>query len=200
MLHRRLFLSSCAGTFFAGSFGPGFGHAAERTPTLREFHSVAEIRAKGDEFWKLADLINAFRRKNSLPQIPLSPKLTTVATLHARDLVEQRPYEKHGSLHSWSDDERWTGGAFTKSDKKTHPIMWDKPKEITGYAGYGFEVCAMRVKSLDQALAEWLASEAHADVMLNRKLWADKRWRWQALGAVFHKGFACAWFGDQPDA
>jgi hypothetical protein len=167
---------------------------------VRKFPTVAEIRAKGDEFWKLADLINAFRRKHALPAIPLSSRLTTVAALHVTDLAEQRPYETHGSLHSWSDDERWTGGAFKKSDKTTHPIMWDKPKEITGYPGYGFEVCAMRVKSLDHALAEWLASESHADVMLNRKLWADKRWRWQALGAVFHKGYACAWFGDKPDS
>lgn len=201
MEHRRRFLTKCAGLLLSSAAA---GSAAASDPprrvALRMLPTVAQIRGKSAEIWKLADMINGFRRKHGLSQIPLSPKLTAVAALHAKDLAEHRPYEEHGSLHSWSNDERWTGGAFLKTDKTTHPIMWDKPKEIAGYAGYGFEVCAMQVRSLDQTLSEWLASQTHADVMLNRNLWADKRWRWQALGAVFHKGYACAWFGDQPDS
>lgn len=201
MNDRREFLTSCAGALAAASLPfRNLASGEERSDTALTLPSVAQIRSRSAEMWKLTDLINNYRRKHGLSQIPLSPKLTAVAALHAKDLAENRPYERHGSLHSWSDDVRWTGGAFRKTDKKTHPIMWDKPKEITGYDGYGFEVCAMQVRDLDQALSEWLASQTHADVLLNRNLWADKRWRWKALGAVFHRGYACAWFGDQPDA
>lgn len=174
--------------------------ADERRPAIQQFPSIERLRASPPEVWKLVDLINEFRRKNSLAEIPLSPKLTAVAFLHAKDLAEKSPQKTYGTLHSWSMDPRWSGGAYRSDDMNTWHIMWDKPKEITGYAGHGFEICAAQVKDLAQALGAWKDSRLHHDVILNRGVWSDPRWQWQAIGAVFHKGYACGWFGNRQDA
>lgn len=149
--------------------------------------------------WQLVDHINAYRKTQSLPAISLSPRLTAVAWLHAKDLATNRPNVKLGNLHSWSDDPRWNGGAYAPTDKSTWKIMWEKPKEIAGYGAFGFEICAAGARDMAHSLQLWKASNAHHDVILNRGIWADSRWTWRALGAAFYQGFACAWFGNQPD-
>ena len=112
--------------------------------------------------------------------------------------MQNQPHRVHGSLHSWSSSERWTGGAFLLADPRTHTIMWDKPREIADYDGYGFEIAAAGVRDLKHALHLWAASPPHRDVILNRGGWA--RMNWRAIGAVFHKGYASAWFGETLDA
>jgi hypothetical protein len=166
---------------------------------LKQFPTVAQIRASQPDSWKLVDAINAHRRPQGLPEIPLSPRLTAVAYWHAKDLAEKRPHQPHGSLHSWSQDPRWRGGVYRADDKTTWPIMWEKPKEIAGYDGLGFEICAADARDWEHAFELWKQSEAHHGVILNRGVWADPQWRWQALGAVFYKGYACAWFGNAAD-
>jgi hypothetical protein len=199
---RRSFLGAVAAEIM-GAGGclmgriPGRAQAAE--PAVKRFPSVAQIRGSSPDAWKLVDLINDHRRDHGLSAIPLSPRLTTVAYLHAKDLAERRPHETHGNLHSWSDDARWKGGAYRSDDKRTWPVMWEKPKEITGYLADGFEICAAQAKDLADAFGLWTQSRLHHDVILNRGVWADARWQWKALGAVFYRGFACAWFGNLPD-
>lgn len=162
--------------------------------------SPEAIRSGSADYWKLADMINDYRAANGLHRVLLSSKLTAVALLHARDLYHNRPHEKSGSLHSWSKSKRWHGGAFKRNDETTFSIMWDKPKELFGYPGYGFEVSVRDADTMPLALKALQASKLHNDVLLNRGLWRDKRWNWQALGAVYYKGFACAWFGAESDA
>jgi hypothetical protein len=135
-----------------------------------------------------------------LPEISLSPQLTVVAYLHAQDLAQRQPQQKFGTLHSWSEDERWTGGAYRADDMTTWRIMWDKPRELTGYPAEGFEICAAQAKDLQQAFQAWINSRLHHDVILNRGVWAEPRWQWQAVGAVYYQGYACGWFGNRRDA
>lgn len=172
--------------------------AAEHRAARRRLPTVEEIRSRSENLWKLVDWINAYRAKADLPAVPLSPRLTAVAALHAKDLHENAPHERYGSMHAWSMSERWTGGAFRVGDSRTHPVMWEKPREIAGYDGHGFEVTASGARDPQHALAIWRASRSHNEVILNRGVW--RRYRWRALGAVFHQGFACAWFGAKKDA
>jgi hypothetical protein len=202
MISRRGFLqglalsgvaAACAGRR-AWADAADFIGQGERLPTIEQ------IRAGSPDFWKLADLINDYRAGKRLHRIPLSPKLTAVAALHARDLHENAPHEEYGSLHSWSLSDRWRGGAFKRDDESTFKVMWDKPKELFGYGGLGFEVTVKGARDVAHALVTLQASKLHDDVLMNRGLWADERWSWKALGAVYYKGFACAWFGDHADA
>jgi len=174
-------------------------HSEEGSPAAKvTIPTVEKVRGSDPKLWKLVDLINDHRRRNALASIPLSPRMSVVAMFHARDLAHKKPHEKFGSLHSWSEgNARWKGGPFKAADKATWDTMWDKPKEIAAYPGSGYEVAAAQCKDLEQVLAAWLVSPAHSSVILNRGIWEKKKW--QALGAAFEEGFACAWFGEEKD-
>jgi hypothetical protein len=201
-LCRRRFLRVAGGSLAIAAGGKRLGGsaAAVAAPLLERLPTVEQIRAGAARNWKLVDLINQHRDRFGLSRIPLSPRLTLVAYLHARDLAESRVYERTGNLHSWSDDPRWRGGAYRPDDPDTHGLMWDKPREIAGYDAHGFEICAVKTKDEADALRLWTKSQSHHDVILNRGVWADRRWTWRALGAVFFNGYACAWFGNVRDA
>ncbi len=194
-LHRRQLITTTAGAATALAV-PSLslaGGSATRIPT------VAEIRRSKRDFWILADLINDYRREIGLPAARMSARLTAVAAVHAKDLCYRRPHDIYGSLHSWSPSKYWQGGGYDYGNKDTWPLMWNKPKEITGYPGFGFEISAAGVRDAAHALQVWRESESHHNVIANRHVWNDPRWQWHALGAVFYKGYACAWFGDKED-
>lgn len=200
---RRKFLQATAATVAAASASPCLSAQAAVEDYIGksdELPTADQIRAGSEDYWKLVDLINEYRGTHDLPAISLSPKLTAVATLHTRDLHEHRPHEKYGSMHSWSKSERWRGGAYDHNDKNSWPIMWDKPKELFGYGGLGFEVTVGAARDPGHALEVLGKSKMHNDVLLNRGAWRDQRWQWRALGAVIYEGFACAWFGNAADA
>ena len=200
MIHRRQFLH---GAVLGACTTAGVSAAAETGgdpfPLLR-WTTAAEVRRQPEELWRLVDLINALRRSHGLPDAALSPRLTAVAFEHVKDLLHNRPHAVGGSLHSWSQSSFWSGGAYRPEKKATWPVMWDKPREIAGYDGYGFEIAASNIDGAEHALEAWQGSPAHRDVILSRGVWSNLRWRWKAMGAVFHRGFACAWFGPAEDS
>jgi len=204
MLTRRLLLQGAAS---AGLVGVTTGLAIPARAAVEDYIGRGSrlpgseaIRAGDRDFWILVDMINEYRAGRRLPRVALSPKLTAVASLHVHDLEENRPHDTYGSMHSWSKSDRWRGGPFDRNDKSTFSVMWDKPKDLFGYEGLGFEVAVKDARDAAHALETLKGSKLHNDVLLNRGIWADKRWQWKAMGAVFYKGFACAWFGDKPDA
>jgi len=194
---RRAFLQTAAG--LAGAMlAPAASVAANATrrPT-RWIPTVADIRARSPELWYLTDLINHYRRAAGLHAIRLSPRLTAVAALHTLDLADRGPQHATGSLHSWSPGPRWTGGAYRLHDESTWPVMWYKPREIADYPGLGFEVSASGLANMRHALSAWRGSPPHNALILGQDVW--RRMHWRSVGAVFYRGYACAWFGEEVD-
>ncbi len=155
-------------------------------------HAAAQARG-------IPEVINAYRLANGLAAIPISEELNRVAQAHVADLVANNPEAAcNGNLHSWSNNGAWTGGCYDSNDDATWPIMWNKPNEIAGYAGRGYEVSAWASPSItpDQALALWQGSAPHNDVLLNKGIWTD--FPWGAMGGWAADGYACAWFGQEP--
>ena len=147
----------------------------------------------------IAEAINAYRQANGLAAIPVSAELTKVAKAHVADLVANHPEVAcNGNLHSWSNTGNWTGGCYDPANQATWPLMWDKPKEIAGYQGNGYEISAWSTPAIDaaQALALWQGSPPHNAVILNGDIWAD--YPWGAIGGWVADGYACAWFGQEP--
>lgn len=146
---------------------------------------------------QLFDLINAYRAQNGLPAVPESSKLTLVAQTHARDTVNFPPAQD--SLHSWSNSGNWTGGFFDLNNQNSWPIMWNKPKEIAGYSGHGYEISAGDATHPSitpaQALDLWKTSSGHNTVILNQGTWAS--FPWQAMGVGIYRGVAHVWFGKE---
>src|SRR5690606_37215456 len=89
----------------------------------------------------LYEMIMDYRKSKGLDPIPLSSRLSRVAQLHARDLMENYEFSptNHCNPHSWSKEGEWSSCCYT-SDHKQAKCMWDKPKEIAGYEGAGYEI------------------------------------------------------------
>jgi hypothetical protein len=146
---------------------------------------------------QLIELVNAYRAENGLRAIPASPSLCTVAAAHTRDLAEAAPHAQAGcNLHSWSGRGDWTPCCYTP-DHAEAACMWNKPRELTEYQGYGYENAAQGTATPAEALQSWRSSAPHDAVILNRGAWASRSWR--AIGADVHGGYALLWFGEEAD-
>ncbi len=154
---------------------------------------------------KLYDLLMLYRKENGLKSIPLSNALTTVAQTHCKDLVNNKPdIRKECNAHSWSDKGEWTSCCYTP-DHKQATCMWNKPKELTRYAGNGFEIACgdsdprfdRFVMTADYALKSWQESAGHNNVILNLAGWKNSEWK--AIGIGIQGGFATVWFGKLVD-
>jgi hypothetical protein len=146
----------------------------------------------------LVDMINKYRLENNLPEIPVSPSLTIVAETHAGDLAKNYVLNDQCNLHSWSDKGNWTPFCYTP-DHANAQFMWDKPRELTSYPGNGYEIAAFRSDSMtaNAALELWKESDAHLDLILNRGMWKDVKWK--AIGGAIDEGYAVLWFGEETD-
>lgn len=148
---------------------------------------------------QLYDLVMAYRASLSLPSIPLSPSLSYVAKIHVRDL-EKHSSEVHGrcNMHSWSKDGAWTACCYT-DDHARAKCMWFKPKELTSYTGYGFEISVMNSREItpEEALSSWKSSSGHNTVIINSGQWQSMRWK--AIGIGIYKRYAVIWFGGEDD-
>lgn len=150
------------------------------------------------EEMKLYELIMAYRAENNLPKIPLSKSLSYVAHQHTWDLEVNQPVNENCNMHSWSKKGPWSSCCYT-SDHKQATCMWDKPKELTPYQGYGFEIVCGGGGEMEAAIALscWQESVHHNDVILNKDIW--KKYTWNAIGISIYGGYAVIWFGFEKD-
>jgi uncharacterized protein YkwD len=72
--------------------------------------------------------------------------------------------------------------------------MWNKPSELTSYAGYGYEIALQSSvgASAKQALERWKGSPGHHACIINKGIWKQP---WQAIGICIFEGYALVWFG-----
>ena len=147
---------------------------------------------------RLYTLINDYRKAMTMHEIPLSKSLCYVARKHALDLDLNNPDTNTCNFHSWSDKGNWTACCFEK-DVKDKSCMISKPREITAYPGYAYEVVYWENKSAnaDKAFDQWRETSAARSLITNFKEWEN--YSWNAMGVSIHKGFAIAWFGEETD-
>jgi hypothetical protein len=144
----------------------------------------------------LAKVINDYRASIELPRIAISPALTKVARAHVRDLNENKPVSDKCNMHSWSAGGKWTSCCYDKS-REAARCMWAKPKEIAGFAGYGYEIAANASGIAPaQALSQWQKSPGHHEVMINKGIWKKP---WRAFGVAIEGDYAVAWFAEEAD-
>ncbi|MDW8331340.1 MAG: CAP domain-containing protein [Cyclobacteriaceae bacterium] len=147
---------------------------------------------------KLYRLLNDYRKSLQLPVIPLSRNLSVVAQIHVRDLAENNPVTGPCNLHSWSSKGKWKPCCYT-SDHKEAQCMWDKPRELSRYAGDGYEISYYHSDKVraEEALETWKKSEGHHQVIINRGIWKQVTWR--AVGVGIYGNYGVIWFGKEPD-
>lgn len=152
---------------------------------------------------ELYEVINKYRNRHNLPDIPLSASLTYVAQVHAKDLAEHYDYNARCNLHSWSDNGTWSSCCYS-SDHKESACMWMKPEELTGFTGYGYEIAywnsydyANQTRIAGDALKAWKKSRGHNNVIINRSTWKDLDWK--AMGIGIYEGYVLVWFSDEVD-
>ncbi|MBX2912315.1 MAG: CAP domain-containing protein [Cyclobacteriaceae bacterium] len=146
---------------------------------------------------KLFDLIMEYRKSKKLKPIPYSPKLTRVAQAHVRDLMENYDYETRYRCnpHSWSDKGPWSACCYTP-DHAQASCMWDKPREISGYEGNGFEIAyySSGEASAAEGIEGWKKSPGHNPLLINSGTWAQLEWK--AVGVGIHGHYGVVWFSD----
>jgi uncharacterized protein YkwD len=151
---------------------------------------------------ELYDLIMDYRGRRGLESISISPSLTYVARVHARDLAENRPFDDYCNLHSWSDSGDWTACCYT-DDHRESSCMWFKPYELTGFRGIGYEIVYYSTFPEDHVdfpnavIEGWKASKSHNQVIINRGEW--KSLEWKSIGIAVNGPFAVVWFSDTGD-
>ncbi len=149
----------------------------------------------------LYDLMMAYRESKGLEPIPLSAKLTLVAQTHARDLADNYKFDPNNKCnpHSWSSKGKWSSCCYTNDHKKAE-CMWNKPSEIAGYEGPGYEIAyySSAGATAVEGLEGWKRSPAHNPLIINEGIWSKATWR--AIGIGFYKEYGIVWFGETDDA
>jgi uncharacterized protein YkwD len=152
------------------------------------------------EEMKLYNLLNQYRKQQSLKRIALSSNLTLVAQAHARDLADYFKDHPTGcNIHSWSDKGNWTPCCYT-DDHTEASCMWSKPRELTGYEGKGYEIAyfSSAGANAEEGLTIWKKSTGHHEVIVNAGIWNQVTWN--AVGVGIYKEYAVIWFGELPDS
>lgn len=162
--------------------------------------AVAQEICISEEERKLYDLINQYRKTKKLKPIPLSSKLTKVAQAHVHDLMDNYSYDDVAECnpHSWSDKGKWSSCCYTP-DHKQAQCMWDKPKEIAGYASPGYEIAYYhsRQVSAEDGLEGWKKSPGHNPLLVNLGIW--EKIEWKAIGIALYENYGVVWFGELAD-
>ncbi len=167
---------------------------SEITPTLPETICLSK------EEQLLYSLIMDYRKEKGLPPIPVSAKLTKVAKAHAVDLVNQYDFSPSNKCnpHTWSKKGKWSACCYT-ADHKQAKCMWDKPAEIAGYTGHGYEIAyySSAGASAKEGLDGWKVSPGHNPLIVNSGIW--EKVKWNAIGIALHGEYGLVWFGEIED-
>lgn len=160
---------------------------------------IAEVCLNPEEK-KLYDMIMEYRKSKKLESIPLSIKLTKVAQAHARDLSEHYDFKPSNKCnpHSWSQKGNWTSCCYT-NDHKQASCMWNKPREIAGYDGNGFEIAYYSSSGANakEGIEGWKISPGHNPLLINSGTWSKVKWK--AIGIGIYKEYGLVWFGEVAD-
>lgn len=165
---------------------------------------ITELREYGlsEAEANLYYLINEYRESLGLSKLSFSKSLTSVARAHVKDSHDYTPRLQlddrgiQGNLHSWSNNGNWSGGAYTP-DHEHAEIMWDKPSELTDYAGAGYEISVYHSIGIDPKLALdlWKSSSGHNEVIIG-----DNDWSFiTTMGVAMDKNYSHVWFGGDED-
>ncbi|HEX8060636.1 MAG TPA: CAP domain-containing protein [Cyclobacteriaceae bacterium] len=154
-----------------------------------------------EEEMKLYDLIMQYRKSKKLKKIPISAALTKTAQAHVRDLADNYVYDPENNQcnpHSWSDKGTWTPCCYT-SDHREAACMWNKPKEIAGFTGYGYEIAywSSAGATAQEGLNGWKKSPGHNPLLINLGQW--QKVEWKSIGIGFYKEYGVVWFSDVED-
>ena len=166
-----------------------------------------ELSAKEKELIKI---VNDYREQHGKKRLKVSKSLMKVARTHINDLnmnfdINNPPVDSRGmkgNMHSWSDKGNWTPVVYTR-DHEYSKLMHIKPKEITGYNRYGYEVAANGFLITPQrALENWKKSPNHNDVILSQNKWSDPTPEEEEngltglsnMGVAINGNYACIWF------
>jgi hypothetical protein len=209
--------SSPAGDSTAGAgepvaSGPNLGKISVDGPAARgqagptsDVAAVCLTPAEAD----LARRINEYRASVGLPAIPVSKSLTLVAQQHAWDSVNNSnawpapPAGQSCNMHSWSGNVNpalqqgtWTGVCYT-SDHANAQGMWNKPGQIAGFPGDGYENShwASNGASPASALNGWRNSPGHNAVITEQNGWGP----FLALGVGISGQYAHMWVAEVAD-
>ncbi|MBY0436214.1 MAG: hypothetical protein K2U26_19135 [Cyclobacteriaceae bacterium] len=150
---------------------------------------------------RLYDLIMQYRKSKKIKAIPYSAKLTRVAQAHVRDLAVNFDYENRGDCnpHSWSSKGNWSDCCYTADHSKA-ACMWNKPKEIAGYEGEGYEIAyySSGGASATEGLDGWKKSPGHNPLLINSGNWSKMEWK--AIGIGIYEQYGVVWFGEIEDS
>ncbi|MCF8342445.1 MAG: hypothetical protein K9I82_15825 [Chitinophagaceae bacterium] len=164
--------------------------------------SISFSQVLSEEERKLYDMIMEYRKEYRLPTIPLSPSLTFVAQTHVKDLYLNSPDVGFCNLHSWSSKGKWTPCCYTDNHSQAE-CVWLKPRELTTYKGYGYEISYFTYNDDDdglmaqRALRAWKNSPGHNNTIINESIWKDNEWK--AIGIGIFNGYAVVWFGEESE-
>jgi uncharacterized protein YkwD len=166
----------------------------------REESFIPSAVCLSSEEQNLYELMMAYRKENGLEAIPISAKLTQVAQTHARDLMANYKFDPDNKCnpHSWSKKGKWSSCCYT-NDHKQAKCMWDKPKEIAGYGGPGYEIAYYSSKGAiaEEGLDGWKKSPGHNPLIVNSGMWEKAKWK--AVGIGFFGEYGIVWFGEVED-
>ena len=171
---------------------------SERAIVIRELREYGLSEAEANLYY----LINEYRESLGLSKLSFSKSLTSVARAHVKDSHDYTPRLQldgrgiQGNLHSWSNNGNWSGGAYTP-DHEHAEIMWNKPSELTDYAGAGYEISVYHSIGIDPKLALdlWKSSSGHNEVIIG-----DNDWSFiTTMGVAMDKNYSHVWFGGDED-
>jgi cell division septation protein DedD len=176
--------------FFTGAWSQK--QPVQQQLTVPASYSIPDLEVK------LYNMVNEYRASFNLPPIPLSRSLSFVAYTHVKDLYHNHPDQAPCNFHSWSNRGNWKPFCYPGDEKKNNSV-WDKPRELTGYKGKGFEIIYWENNpvNIDSIIPFWSSIDYFNSFLLNTGKWQDKKW--MAIGIGIYENYASAWFGEVPD-